>query len=190
MTWLQRQYLHFKQDFLANQRLRLGIFVIAVLALIYLFLVLDDMQDVLLADFHKLSSQQHELISLEPHDVWQQRVSEQAVHLEKNQIAIWQADSEGLARANLQSRITQYAEMSDLRSFNMRVGSFQPHGDLEGVETVILELDAAYVSDRVLDFINALESSTPLLKIERISIRNGTRNNRAKITILMLFRPS
>ena len=87
MTWLQRQYLHFKQDFSANQRLRLGIFVIAVLALIYLFLVLDDMQDVLLADFHKLSSQQHELISLEPHDVWQQRVSEQAVHLEKRSVS-------------------------------------------------------------------------------------------------------
>ncbi len=189
ITWFKNQLAQVKQETDANQRLRWGIFLIVAITLFYLTLVLDDIQEELLADYSKLTLQKMELVDLEPNSVWQQRVIEEKQSLDEKEIAVWKAESESLIRAHLQSSIIDYAESTGMFSFNMRVGSFQPHAELESVSMVRLEFDAVYEEDKVLDFVNALESSAPLLKMESMSLRVGKKNNRAKMMILAYVKP-
>ena len=184
IAWIKSQLTQLKQETDANQRLRWGIFLIAAIALFYLSLVLDDVQEKMLTDFSKLTLQKMELVDLEPNSIWRQRVILETQSLDEKETAIWKAESEALIRAQLQSRITDQAKTTDLSTFNMRVGSFQPHGALDDVSVVRLELDAVYTEDKVLDFIDALESSSPLLKMESMSLRIGKKNNRAKMMVL------
>lgn len=184
ITWIKSQLTQLKQETDANQRLRWGIFLIAAIALFYLSLVLDDVQEKMLTDFSKLTLQKMELVDLEPNSIWRQRVILETRSLDEKETAIWKAESEALIRAQLQSRITDQAKTTDLSTFNMRVGSFQPHGALDDVSVVRLELDAVYTEDKVLDFIEALESNSPLLKMESMSLRIGKKNNRAKMMVL------
>ena len=189
MDWPKRQLAQFAQETKTNQRLRWGLFAIGVLALLYITLVLDDLQENLLTDHGELSLQKTELITLEPEAVWQQRVSHEKRSLEEQEIVVWQAASEALARANLQSSINGYAESAGLQVINLQVGSFQPHAELAGVSLVRLEVSGAYADDDVLDFIGALESSAPMLRIVRTTLTTGRRRNRATMMILAYFTP-
>ncbi len=51
ITWFKNQLAQVKQETDANQRLRWGIFLIVAITLFYLTLVLDDIQEELLADY-------------------------------------------------------------------------------------------------------------------------------------------
>ena len=183
-AWFTDQFSSLKKDAETNQRLRWGIFLIVLLTLFYIALVLDDQQVEMMSEYQHLTLQKLELADLEPHAIWQQRATDEEKSLAEKEIAIWAAGSEALVRARIQSAITDHAEATELVSFNMRVGSFQPHIELSDISTIRLEFNAVYLADNILDFVSALESSTPLLKMESMSLRVGKKNNRARLMIL------
>lgn len=171
----------------ANQRLRWGLFLIVAITGLYLALVLDDIQIELNAEHESLVRHYGELISLEPEEYWQDKLALEEKTLEQKEIVVWKASSEALARANMQSKISTFAQLASLQKFKLNVGSFQPHAKLKNISVVRFELDAGYTEDKVLDFINALESNIPIFNVARMTLRTGTKRSRVTMLIYAFY---
>jgi hypothetical protein len=178
-----RIFVQFRVEVAANQRLRWGLFLIATLTGLYVVLVIDDYRVELNAEFDNLNRRHGELLSLESESVWRDRLLLEESALKNMEVVTWQAESESLVRAELQSTISNFAQKARLEKFNLKVGSFQPHAILENVSVVRFELDAAYTEDKMLDFVAYLESSTPIFKVSDMTIRSGTQRSRLQMVI-------
>ena len=187
MSRASEQLSMLAREFRQNQRLRWGVYLAGMLVAIYLILVLDDYQNSLIAEYHRKAMTRSELASIAPEEVWRDRIGRESGELDIREASVWRAPTPALGRANLQSTITEFAELSGLDGFSLKVGSFQPLEGLDGVSTVRMELEAAYVDDRVLDFLGRLEANSPRFRIERLRLRKGTRNNRMQMVILAYF---
>jgi len=185
---LMQQLAQFKMEIGENQRLRWGLFLIAAISGLYITLVLDDFQMELRAEYDNLVRQQGEIATLEPEKVWYDRAIREETELNKKEGAVWRAESEALARVNMQSKISNFAQQANLQKFNLKVGSFQPHAKLAGISVIRFELDAAYTDDNMLDFVNALESNMPLFNVARLVLRQGTQRSRVTMVIYAFYK--
>ncbi|MBL4679227.1 MAG: hypothetical protein JKY88_00725 [Pseudomonadales bacterium] len=187
MSELLHILAQFRVEIVANQRLRWGLFLIAVIAGFYFVLVVDDYRVELNAEFDSLNMRNDELLSLESESVWRERMIIEENALKEMEVATWQAESESLVRAEMQSTISSFAQKAGLEKFNLKVGSFQPHPVLSDVSVVRFELDAAFTDDSMLDFVSDLESNTPIFKVSSMTVRSGTKRSRLQMMILAYY---
>ena len=187
MVTVMQQFKQFQLELSANQRLRWGVFLILVIAIVYIVLVLDDERTALMSSYNQLARERTELTSLEPENIWNERVLSEQGALEQSSKVVWRALSEAQARAGLQSHLSALADNTGIKNFKLRVGSFQLHPTIDKVSTVRFEIEGAYLDDKMLDFINALESNMPVYKIDRLSLITARQQNQLSMTVSVLF---
>lgn len=171
MSLLKSQWQLIVQELRSNDRLRWGLGVICVLALIYLSMVFSDVNALKKQEFYRLGNERAELSGLETDSLWQQRLT-----LENQQISIfyaqlWQAESESLALADIQSELVQVAHQAELTAINIKMGTLQPHADLQDVRKVRARFRANYQDDQILKFLNRVESHNPVFVFERLDLK-------------------
>jgi len=173
VSLLKSQWQTTVQELRSNDRLRWGVGVICVLALIYLSLVFSDINALMRQEFYRLSNERSEFSGLETDSLWQQRLNLENQQISILQAQLWQAESESLALADIQSELVQIANQAELASISIKMGTLQPHADLQDVSKVRARLRASYQDDQILTFLHSIESHGSVFVFERLDLKSS-----------------
>ena len=178
---LSRQFNRILEELEQNNRLRWGVLIILLLAVVWLLLVMSDQNRAFRLDRQQYVTTLHDLGQIEEEQVWRQRLSLAQQDRESLQAQLWSAPSDGLLVAELQTALRRMMDESGLTSMNIQVGSAQPLTSPQGGRVIRARIRAAFKENKMLDLIAALESSPHLLVQEQVSFNYG--NKRVDISL-------
>ena len=181
LTELSRQFNRFQEELEQNNRLRWGVLIILLLAVVWLLLVLSDLNREIRLDRQQYVDTLHDLGQIEEEQVWRQRLSLAQHDRQSLHAQLWSAPSDGLLVAELQTALRRMMDESGLRSVNIQVGSAQPLTSPQGGRVIRARIRAGFEDNRMLDLIEAIESSPHLLVQEQVLFNYG--NNRVDISL-------
>ena len=171
--WWQLEWQKAREQLTANPRLRLGLLVIPLIALFYLNLLITDErheQHTAIANLHNelLDAQQ-----LATQNEWLERLEQARAELDKQQQALFaSADSEALARANIQAYAKTQLEQQSLQQIRIEVstaGKIDPQTQLIPLQ---LQLAGTAQGIQLYALISALETGTPRYRIDALNVQS------------------
>ena len=181
MNALARLLRDFRAEFEANARLRAGCWVIAGVVLFYLALVQSDRvtvaHDEYAADAGRLA-RADELLQRED---WPQLLAAERAANEALEASFWQADTQGLAQAQLQAALGSIVAGLDLGEVRIQPGLTQPVPNVPGVWRVQAQFTASHESGAQLQVLHALATYPRKLVIERLEVMRG----RGRLVVLL-----
>jgi len=170
-TTIRSLHLELKQNF----RLRMGLWLIGLIVLFYLALV----QSVRVDDAHSAFVQQAERLDraeiLLGQDDWVSRAEAENAAFVELSARLWQAETLGLAQANLQGALSAITQTLNLRNSRMRSGTAQVVEGVDGLWQIQVQLDARYELGDELGLLYQLAQSPKLMIVERLDLQPNTR---------------
>ena len=175
----------------ASDRLRYGIYSIAGLVTIWIWLLLADVNVELKRSFHNTSARLADLQSVGDQGTWEERLGEeQQIELRLRNL-LWSSATENQTLAVIQSTIRSKAEASGVSSMSVTVGSPQWLVEEQGLKQVRTRIRARGSTNEALKLIALLEEEEPQLYVEKLSIKvlTGPRSggNRINVDVLAYF---
>ncbi len=181
MSALPRLFQDFRSEFAVNVRLRLGVWVIAVVVVLYLALIQSDR----VADAHALYSAEAGRLAraevLLRREDWSQLLEAERAANEALEGAFWQADTQGLAQAQLQAALAGIASGLKLRDVRIQPGLVQPVPEVSGLWRVQAQFGAGHDSGTQLQVLHALATHPRKLVVDRLDMVQG----RARLVALV-----
>ena len=173
MNTLMRLSQEFRSEFAVNGRLRLGVWVILAVVLFYLALIQSDRfaeaYDAYAADAGRLARAE----SLLQREDWPQLLEAERAANQALEGAFWQADTQGLAQAQLQAALGGIASGLKLRDVRIQPGLIQPVPEVAGVWRVQAQFSAGHDSGTQLQVLHALATHPQKLVIDRLDMVQG-----------------
>lgn len=159
-----------KSEVHENFRLRLGLWATLAIFLLWISLVWSDLNAEFYDSLRDLKMDQAALQDIESADVWQQRSLEASEWLELAEAGLWRAESEGLAKAKLQSALATLSGGSEGRQ-SIKVGIPQALVDLEGVSRVRARIGVSLTPAELLMLLEKLESMEQLMVVDQFNVK-------------------
>ena len=173
MNTLTRLLQDFRTEFAANARLRLGVWVILAVVLFYLALIQSDRfteaYDAYAAEAGRMARAE----TLLQREDWPQLLEAERAANQALEGAFWQADTQGLAQAQLQAALAGIANGLKLRDVRIQPGLIQPVPELSGVWRVQAQFSAGHDSGAQLQVLHALATHPQKLVIDRLDMMQG-----------------
>ena len=169
-----------------NHRLRLGVWGIFFTALLYACLVMSDLVTEQQSEFAQNSEQLVRLEALKSNNPWSERLKGETALAKRLKARLWQADTTGLAQAQLQAEIQKLTKTSGLRNVRLKLGAVQEIAEAPGVWRVQLELNAKFDAESVEQLLIDLESLKHAVAIEHFFI-SADRGNRINLLLSAFF---
>ena len=160
-----------KTEWQENPRLRLGVMAILVLFLSWVSLVWSDFN---LEQYKQLRSLEREKISLqeiESGEVWQQRVADASSRLARLEKRVWQAETDGLAMAMLQSEIRRLLVIDDFATSSIKVGTPQPVEDMNEILRVRARVGLSVTPEQLMQSLTRVQNSDKRIFVEQLSLK-------------------
>lgn len=126
---LKHLFAQLASEFHANPRLRLGVFLIVPILLIYMLLVLADYRVSLLDDYRTQTSNLNKFKALANEKEWVERATQARSLLAQAESRLWTSESQGLAKADAQAWLEQIA--SSLNIDELRITAAEEVGVLD-----------------------------------------------------------
>ena len=181
MNAIMRLLQDFRAEFAVNARLRAGVWVIGAVVLFYLSLLQSDRvtaaHDVYAAEAGRLARTE----GLLEREDWPQLLAAERAANEALEGAYWQADTQGLAQAQLQAALASIAGGLKLRDVRVQPGLTQPVPEVPGVWRVQAQFSASHDSGAQLQVLYALATHPKKLVIDRVDLVQG----RARLVTLL-----
>lgn len=161
-----------KEQWDTNSRVRYGTMVIGLISLLWLNLVMSD----LLTDL-----QSHEVSALNQlaeyqqgsgKESWPERLEQVRKELDATSRHFGRAQSEALARADLQSRIAALLKENGLAQGQIEVSSAPSADAVMALTPLQLRINGRAKALGLLKVINQLERTDPVLRVENLTISN------------------
>ena len=184
MTALRRALRPVAAELAATGRLRLGVWLIAGILLLWCILVQSDRVAAVHGEYVAGAGHLAKARSLLGRQDWQERLEVERGARRRLEAALWEAETEGLAQAKLQGALTEAIEGLGLNNLRIRSGVSQPVPDLPGVWRVQTRLDATYRSGVELQVLHALATHPTKMVVDRLDLRR--RSRRASYLTLIL----
>ena len=181
MNALARLFQDFRVEFEANARMRLGVWAIVAVVLFYLALVQSDRVADAYDDFTAETSRLARAEGLLQREDWPQLLEAERSANQALEGAFWQADTQGLAQAQLQAALAGIAGRLELRQERIQPGLVQPVPDVPGVWRVQAQFSASHDSGAQLKVLHALATHPKKLVIDRLDMVRG----RARLVVLL-----
>ena len=182
---IERAAAQLRRDLAGNARLRLGVWIIAALALAFAVLAqierLADARAEYAAQARQLAAVDAVLARRDWPDLLAREREANALLAER----FWRADSEGLAQAQLQEALAGIAERISLRNPRIRASLGEPVPGLPGVCRVQAELNTEYPRGADLRLVHALSTFEKKLVAERLLL--GRQISRVSATVSAYF---
>ena len=173
MNALARLFKEFRAEFEVNARLRAGVWSIAAVVLFYLALVQSDRVTAAYEDFTAEAGRLARAEGLLEREDWPQLLEAERAANQALEKAFWQADTQGLAQAQLQAALASIAGRLKLREVRIQPGLIQPVPDVPGVWRVQAQFSASYDSGAQLQVLYALATHPQKLVIDRLEMVRG-----------------
>ena len=181
MNLLARLLRDFQTEFAVNARLRAGVWVIAAVALFYLALVQSDRVTGAYDDYAAQAGRLARAEALLQREDWPQLLETERAANEALEQAFWQADTQGLAQAQLQAALAGIAGTLDLRDVRVQPGLTQPVVDVPGIWRIQAQFSAGHDSGEQLQILHALATHPKKLIVDRLDMMRG----RSRLSVLL-----
>ena len=167
-----------------NARLRLGVWVIAGILLLWCILVQSDRVAAVHGAYAAEAGHLAKARSLVERQDWRERLDAERERRERLAAALWEAKTEGLAQAKLQAALNEALGGLDLRKLRIRSGVSQPMPDLPGIWRVQTRVDAGYRPGGELKVLHALATHPKRMIVDRLDLRRRDRQ-RSRFTLIL-----
>ena len=184
MNALRRTLRPVAAELAGNARLRLGVWLIAGILLLWSILVQSDRVAAVHGEYAAEAGQLARARSLAERQDWQERLDAERKMHDRLAVALWEAKTEGLAQAKLQGALNEAVQGLDLRDLRIRSGVSQLVPDLPGVWRVQTRLDAGYRPGVELQVLHALATYPKRMIVDRLDLRRRDRQ-RSRLTLIL-----
>lgn len=153
-----------------NDRLRYGVLSIVMITIVWLTLVLSDINSEAYQDFRKRSYALIELESIAEHEVWDERKKSLEVAGQLLQENLWAAATRSQALAAIQTTLRKLSSDSAFDKTTVAVGTPLLLDEALDLYQVRIRVRGSYISDSALLFVARIEDFKPTLSIENMSM--------------------
>ena len=181
MNALMRLFKDFQAEFAVNARLRAGVWAIAAVVLFYLSLVQSDRVASAHDGYAAAAGRLARADGLLERQDWPQLLETERAANQALEGAFWQADTQGLAQAQLQAALAGIADGLKLRDVRIQPGLTQPVPEVPGIWRVQAQFSASHDSGAQLQVLHALATHPKKLVVDRLDMVRG----RARVVVLL-----
>ena len=153
-----------------NDRLRYGFLSIVMLTIVWLTLVLSDINSEAYQDYRKRSYALIELQSIAEPEVWDERKKSLEVAGQLLQENLWAAATRSQALAAIQTTLRKLSSDSAFNKTTVTVGTPLLLDEALDLYQVRIRVRGSYLSDSALLFVARVEDFRPTLSIENMSM--------------------
>ena len=161
-----------KEQWDANARVRYGTVAIGLISLLWLNLVMSDLRTDLQSREASALNQLVEYQQSSGQESWPERLAQVRQELDATSRHFGRAQSEALARADLQSRIAALLKENGLAQGQIEVSSAPSADAATALTPLQLRINGRAKALGLLKVINQLERTDPVLRIENLTISN------------------
>jgi len=170
--WWQQEWAKARAQLEANPRLRLGVYAIPLIALLYLNLLLSDSRNELHGEIDHLQEELLDARQLAGQDQWIERLDQARAQLEaQRKQHFGKAESEAFARADIQANAQNLLKQQRLQQIRIEVstaGKAEPDTQLIPLQ---LRLAGNAQGEQMYKLITALETGSPSYRIDSLSVQ-------------------
>lgn len=153
-----------------NDRLRYGFLSIVMLTIVWLALVLSDINSEAYQDYRKRSYALIELESIAEPEVWDERKKSLEIAGQILQENLWAAATRSQALAAIQTTLRKLSSDSAFDKTTVTVGTPMLLDEALDLYQVRIRVRGSYISDSALLFVARIEDFKPTLSIENMSM--------------------
>lgn len=176
-----------RRQWAANRRLRLGIGAIALIVVVYLFLLIQDWRASLATEYAARTEHLYKMRALAGQDEWVERARSMAEVRRALEAELPDAATPGLAQANVQGWVRDVVAAYGEDDVTVQVSDAVPVDGHPGVWRVPVAINGPLQPGRYLDLVAAIERRNTLAIIEQARILD--RENRTfSLTVVAFFR--
>jgi hypothetical protein len=169
-------------EFTDNRRLRGGLWLILLLVAIWVSLVWSDINSALYNSTKNLGRDLVSLQEIEPVTVWNERSIAAESRVAFHQKAIWNADTPGLATAQLQADLYAFFSEEEKSRLSIKVATPQPLEKYPNLFRIRASIGATLVADQLLKALYNIEANRLRLNVEQLVLKkHGSRWSAALI---------
>ena len=161
-----------KEQWDTNSRVRYGTMVIGLISLLWLNLVMSDLRTDLQSHEVSALNQLAEYQQGSGKESWPERLEQVRKELDATFRHFGRAQSEALARADLQSRIAALLKENGLAQGQIEVSSAPSADAVMALTPLQLRINGRAKALGLLKVINQLERTDPVLRVENLTISN------------------
>jgi hypothetical protein len=153
-----------------NDRLRYGVLSIVMITIVWLTLVLSDINSEAYQDFRKRSYALIELESIAEPEEWEERKKSLEIAGQVLEENLWAAATRSQALAAIQTTLRKLSSDSAFDKTTVAVGTPLLLDEALDLYQVRIRVRGSYISDSALLFVARIEDFKPTLSIENMSM--------------------
>ncbi|MDM8547259.1 hypothetical protein QUF61_12250 [Candidatus Venteria ishoeyi] len=173
-----------------NTRLRLGIWLILAILLLYGLLKLGKVQQTLQTEYQQAAQQHIQLQDIHEQTFWLERAKQARALRVEVEDKLWQSASKGLAQADLQAWLNRWIKISKLSKPKLNVESAFVLPEQSNIWQVSAQLNAEFDAKALQLLLNKIAENPQWLVVERLDIQNNQRKPRFKLSVKAFFQAS
>jgi len=178
---IARMFQEFRAEFAVNARLRGGVWLIVAVALFYVGLAQSGRVTVAFDDYTAETRRLARAEGLLEREDWPQLLEAERAANAVVEKAFWQADTQGLAQAQMQAALAGIAGGLALREVRIQPGLIQPVPEAPGVWRVQAQFSASHDPGAQLQVIHELATHPKKLVVDRLDLVRG----RARLSVIV-----
>lgn len=171
--WWQQEWRKTRAQLEANPRLRIGLYLIGLIALLYMDLLLSDSRNGLHAALDTLQSELLDARQLAAQSEWTSRFEQSKTELEHQQKRLFgTATSEALARADIQANAKSLLEAQRLQQIRIEVSTAGKPDTTTRLVPLQLRLAGNAQGEQLFKLITAMENGSPTYRIDSLNVQS------------------
>ena len=170
-----------RAELAGNLRLRYGVWLVVAILLAYLALAQNDRAQAAFASYAAEANRLSRTASLLEREDWPQLLAAERETHGRLAALTWQAESEGIAQAELQNEVRRMVEATQLNNVIIRTGVSQQVPGLPAVWRIQMRVTAGYAQGAELQLLHAIATHPKRLVVDRLDI---TRTN-VRLTLMV-----
>ncbi|OQW90908.1 MAG: hypothetical protein BWK79_18385 [Beggiatoa sp. IS2] len=171
-----------------NARLRIGLWVIAMIVVGYIIMLLNDYSTQLQQTYYETLARLNQLQTVANQTNWMVRREQVQKQLTQLKARFWQADTKGLAQATFQKWLNTEVTKANIENARLQVESTLDVPHNTQLWQVTAKLDATFSPETLETLLAALSKNPQLVITERLQIFYQ-RNPRVSLIITAYFQP-
>jgi hypothetical protein len=156
------------EELKANRRAGWGVFAIALLAGLYGVLLLGDAADATRASYLEAAVRLHRIEAQSRETYWSARAASSNTLRRALEARLWAADSDGVARANMQDWVTNAGRAAGLERLRLSIELTSPPGLPADLRRVTATIAAVPNEVSLLKFLGLIARDPHLLVVDRL----------------------
>lgn len=180
---LQQQWQQSREQIVANPRLGWGLWCIILMALLYANFLLSDNRTALATELSSLYIDKQDALSLSQGADWPGRFTEAELALKEQAVRFGTADSEALARAEMQASLGQMIKQYHIERGRVEVSAAAKQDSTLGLVPLQMQLTGRTTGDQLLALLAELEQGSLYYRIDNLMVVQGPKSLDVNLTL-------